>query len=115
MPRISERAAKNRLAILVGVVAVARYDSINEFLLPSSMWVVLMQLPVLDRVGLLESPVFWLWPTQACLVLLEGGFRTLAGGEVGVSLLSVSAWSALFAVWARRSFRRFVVQREGVR
>lgn len=100
---------------LAGFVVVARYDSINEFLLPSSLWVALIQLPVLDCVGLLESPLFWLWPTQPCLVLLEGGFRPLAGGETAAALLAGSLWTTLLAVWARRSFRRFVVRREGVR
>ena len=74
----------------------------------------LIQLPVIDRLGLFESPVFWLWPTQACLVLLEGGFRPLAGWEMAYGLLWGSLWVAVFHVFARRAFRRFVVRREGV-
>ncbi len=115
LPVVAGIVLSGALYTLLGFVAIARYDSINQFLLPSSLFVIAAQLPVLDRVGLLESPVFYLWPTQACLLLLEGGFRPLAWGEVIYALVYGGVWIALGFAVARRAFRRFIVRREGVR
>ncbi|MDJ0852404.1 MAG: ABC transporter permease [Myxococcota bacterium] len=115
LPVVAGVLLTGTLYTLLGFVAIARYDSINAFLLPSSLFVLVAQLPVLDRVGLLESPVFYLWPTQACLLLLEGGFRPLSGAELAYALLYGALWSGLGFVAARRAFRRFIVRREGMR
>lgn len=103
------------LYTLAGFLTVARHDQINEFLLPSTLVVIALQLPILDRLGIFESAVFWLWPTQAVLVLLEGGFRELSAVEWAYGLgYGGLATAALFAL-ARRHFLRFIVRREGVR
>jgi fluoroquinolone transport system permease protein len=103
------------LYTLCGFVAIARYDSINEFLLPSGLFVMVVQLPVLDFVGLWESPIFWLWPTQACLVLLEAAFRPVGTTELAYGVVYAGSWTAALFLYARVSFRRFIVRREGVR
>jgi fluoroquinolone transport system permease protein len=93
---------------LVGFLAVVRYDSINEFLLPSMPYTLVLMLPMLDFFGLLQSPLFYLHPVQAALVLMEGGFRPLTFLEwssgFGYSLLGI----VLLFVLCRRAFRRFV-------
>lgn len=93
---------------LVGFLAVVRYDSINEFLLPSLPYTLLLMLPLLDFFGIVKSLMFYLHPVQAALVLMEGGFRPLTALEwiygLGYSLVGIIG---LF-ILCRRAFRRFV-------
>jgi fluoroquinolone transport system permease protein len=93
---------------LVGFLAVVRYDSINEFLLPSLPYTLFVMLPMVDFFGIVKTPVFYLHPAQAALVLMEGGFRPLTALEwiygVGYSLVGIG----LLFVLCRRAFRRFV-------
>ena len=100
---------------LFGFLSVARYDSINEYLLPSTLYVAAIQLPVLDAVGLVPSPLWWLWPTRAPLVLLEAAFRPVGWGEIAYALVWSAAWLWILHRLARGAFQRFIVRREGVR
>jgi fluoroquinolone transport system permease protein len=94
---------------LAGFLVVVRYASINEFLMPSVGYLLLLLLPLLDFFGVIESPLFYAHPLQAALVLMEGAFRPLEGFEWGYALLySLSATAGLFWL-CRRAFRRFVV------
>jgi fluoroquinolone transport system permease protein len=103
------------LYTLFGFLVVFRYDSINEFLLPGSLFVTVVQLPVLGSFGVWDSPYFWLWPTKGALLLLQAGFSPLGAVEWAYALLSSGLWIAVLVGLVRRAFRRFVVRAEGVR
>jgi len=97
---------------LTGFLAVVRYHTINEFLLPSMPYTLLLMLPLLDFFGVFPQQMlrllFFLHPVQAALVLLEGGFRPLSGWEWGYGLCySLAGVMVLFGL-CRRAFRRFV-------
>jgi fluoroquinolone transport system permease protein len=103
------------LYTLFGLLVVFRYDSINEFLLPASLFAALVQLPVLGSFGVWDASCFWLWPTQGPLLLFGAGFAPLGAGAWSYALLYSGVWIALLGVLARRAFRRFIVRSEGVR
>jgi fluoroquinolone transport system permease protein len=93
---------------LTGFLAVVRYASINEFLLPSMPYTLVLMLPLVDYFGIVKSPLFFLHPVQATLVLMEGGFRPLSGLEWGYGLVYSLAGTIVLFVLCRRAFRRFV-------
>ena len=97
------------LYCLAGFLAVAPYDSINEFLFPSMLWVLAFSLPILHYAGLVTSPLVYLHPFQAPLVLLGGAIGPLTAWEwiygVGYSAL----WIALLLEWSRRTLERRIV------
>ncbi len=99
---------------LAGFVAVARYDSINEYLLPSMGYTLLLFLPLLDYLGIWSSPIFYLHPLQASLTLLTGAFQPLAGWQWLYGVLYAALWIGLMGWLSRRAFARFVVARQGV-
>lgn len=100
----------------LGFVLVSRYDSINEFLLPSSLFTFAMQLPVIDVIGLWESPLFLLWPTYASLVLLQAAFQPVPVWKLAYAVVYASTASWLLFRLALASYRRFIVRQErGVR
>ena len=98
---------------LTGFIAVVRYDSINEFLFPSVLYVTVLSLPFLHYSGLWSHPVLYLHPLQPPLVLLEGAVFPLAAWQWAYGLLGSVLWAAMTFVWSRRVFRRFVVAGAG--
>ena len=94
-------------------MAVARYDSINEYLLPSMLYTAVFALPFLHYAGVLPSPLMYLHPLQAPLVILKGMVAPLTAWEWSYGILYSLLWIALTFAWSRRTFQRFVVARSG--
>ena len=93
---------------LYGFLTVIRYDSINEYMLPSVLFTIPLLLPLLDFFGIFKSPLFYLHPIQAALVLLKGGYQALSPLEwaygMGYSLL----WVLLLYHLGQHAFKKFV-------
>ncbi len=104
------------LFCFAGFLAVARYDSINEFLMPSFVYTVVLTLPLLPYFGLLESRLFDLHPLQAPLALLRRSFDPPGGpGPLALAVATCVAWTALAGFFSLRAFHRFVVTEAGGR
>ncbi|MFP3854079.1 MAG: ABC transporter permease [Anaerolineales bacterium] len=107
------------LLILIGVLAlygfvvVARYDSISEFLMPSVLWTFGISLPLLYYFNLWRTPLMFLHPIQAPLVLIQAAFQSIPGWQIGYGLAYGSLWLAITLLLSRRAFHRFVVRKEG--
>lgn len=97
----------------LGIVAIARYDSINEYLLPSSAFVTLLALPLLGYFGLWPSVVFYLHPVQPALVLMRAAFAPVAPLEIAYGVAGALAWAGISFVLARRIFYPFVIRAAG--
>jgi fluoroquinolone transport system permease protein len=98
---------------LAGFVAVARFDSLNEYLLPSVLIVMALWLPLLDHFGLVHSPLFYLHPVQPALVLMRAAFAPAQPWEIVYGVAGSLFWLGLSLLLARRSFARFVVRAAG--
>jgi len=103
------------LYALAGFVVVARYDAINTFLLPSVGYMLLLGLPLLTYFGIGRDPVvatlLLAHPLQPILVLLSAAVEPAPPAVILYGLAAGAAWVAIFAWWANRSFRRFVVDK----
>jgi hypothetical protein len=96
--------------VLVGFVAVARFDSINEYFISAVGWGTILFLPLFGYVGIVETELFYLLPTQPVLILIEAGFRPVVSWKVayGISYLLIA--NGIGYWWARQAFRRHVVR-----
>jgi fluoroquinolone transport system permease protein len=101
------------LYTLYGFVVVARYDSINSYLLPSVVYTAVLSLPLVDYLGLWRSWLFYLHPIQAPLLLLRAAFQPLAPWQLVYGVLYGALWIGLMYLAGRRAFDRFVIEREG--
>ena len=99
---------------LYGFVVVVRYDSISEFLMPSVLWTFAISLPLLYYFGLWRTPLMFLHPLQAPLVLIQGAFQSVPGWQITYGLAYGALWLAMTLLLSRRAFHRFVVRQEGV-
>jgi fluoroquinolone transport system permease protein len=98
-----------------GFLTVARYDSINEFLFPSVLVTTLLAIPLLDLLEVWSSPLLYLHPIHAPLVLLRAGFSDISSAEQAFALLVATVWSAVAFALCLQGFHRFVVARQGAR
>lgn len=96
--------------VLTGFVVAARYNGISEFLIPSMIWMVPTQLPLLDFFGIWQSPLIYVIPTQPTMLLIAGAFAPIAPWQL-VYAVAYLVVAALVVTWlALRTFDRFVVQ-----
>jgi fluoroquinolone transport system permease protein len=101
------------LYVLYGFVVVARYDSINSYLMPSAVYTAVLSLPLVDYLGLWQSWLFYLHPIQAPLLLLRAAFKPVAAWQLVYGVLYGVLWIGLMYLASRRAFDRFVIEREG--
>jgi len=98
---------------LFGFVAVARYDSINEFLFPSVPVVLALSLPCLTYFDLWPAWTLYWHPLHGSLVTMKAAMLPVGRAELVFAVMSSLIW-AVAAFWlSKRTFRRFVVLKEG--
>ena len=99
------------LYVLYGVIAVAGYETIGAFLLPSGLWTLALGVPLLPLLGVPGG--WWLWchPLQPAVVLIEIAFGARSAGAVAPCALLGAAWCALLALVARARLVRAVTAR----
>ncbi len=99
---------------LYGFIAVARYDSISDFMLPSVIWTLGVSLPLLYYFNLWPSPLLFLHPLQAPMLLIQSAFQPIPSWQVVYGLLYGGLWLVVTFLISRRAFYRFVIKKEGV-
>lgn len=101
---------------LIGIVAVSRFNTLSEYVVFAGFGVnIVLLLPLLEYFDLMATPVFYVFPTTASLLLLQGAFQSqsLSTGELAYGVLSLLAWTAVAYLWAYRWFNRYFVLRTG--
>jgi fluoroquinolone transport system permease protein len=99
---------------LMGFMAVAKYDSLNEFLFPSFLFILPLSIPMLYNFGILKHWIFLLHPLQAPLFLLKATFQTMEPWQIIYGIVySLISLLVLFII-SNKIFDRFVIRKEGV-
>jgi fluoroquinolone transport system permease protein len=105
IPMAAGIAVAAALFCLVGVALVLRYDSINEFLMPSVLYAFLLTLPMFGLFGLGRAEWYVLHPIQGPLSLMRIDAPSSLGGlvyAVGYPLV----WIAPAYLASRRALAR---------
>ena len=105
--------AASTMFTLAGFVAVARYESINEYLLPSMLYVIVFTLPLASTFVGWDHWIFYLHPLQAPLVLLQAGFQPEPAWRWLYGILYSLVWVAPAYYWTRTAFNRHIIARQG--
>jgi fluoroquinolone transport system permease protein len=92
------------LFIFLGFVGVARVRTVNEYLLIVPAFLGPLNLPFLGLLGLWDSPIFYLIPTQASLILFQAAFEPRPVWELAYAVGFLTASVAGAFLWARHAF-----------
>lgn len=98
--------------VLGGIILVVRYESVNDFLIPSIPVILVLQIMLVYEFGLLEGWVI-LWPVYGGWMLLLAGMNDWHWESLLLYLCSSLAWIGVFWYWAERAFEKWVL-RNGV-
>jgi hypothetical protein len=82
-----------------GAAIATRYESVNALLLPASVCVTALLLPLLPHFGLAPRAIFLLHPTEPALSLIRAGYGSATAADVGFGFVGAVFWSTL-AYWA---------------
>ena len=91
-----------------GAAIGTRYESVNALLLPASVFVTALLLPLLPHFGLAPRLLFLLHPTEPALTLIRAGYRSAAAGDVWFGFVGSVFWSAIAYRWGLRSVARLM-------
>jgi len=104
------------MLILVGVILVSRVMSVNGYMLGMIVGFLGLSFPpLLNLFGLFESPIFYLWPTQASFILFNGVFNSsnLELWEILYGVLYQLIWIAALYILAKKAFYKYIVLKGG--
>lgn len=99
------------LFVLIGFVAVARFDTINAYLLTALVYLLPAAFPLVGFIGI-DHPLLYLIPTKATLLLLGGAFGVvgpLTGWEFVYAVSYLAVWIVVAGILADRAFKRHIV------
>lgn len=99
--------------ILIGIVAVSKFPTINQYMLSSIFYVTILCLPLLGYFDIYHSRIFYLFPTQASLLLIKGAFAGIEGWEIIYSILYLIVMIFIAFKWAHSSFYKFIILKAG--
>lgn len=97
---------------LASLIVVARYDSVTDFLIPSMLLLLLLQLNFIDYFDIWSSPLFYLFPTQPPLLLMRAAFAPIATWQLIYAIVGTALWSVVGYIWAKHAFERYIVRQE---
>ncbi len=107
-------ALSSVLFTLIGLTLVVRVETINQYLMASIAYILPLMLPLIEFLGLANSPVFYLLPAKPALILIGGA---ITGGvdiyEIIYAIIALTVWIVLAYIWVYRWFYRYVINRIG--
>lgn len=104
------------MLILLGFIIVSRVDSINGYLLGMMIgFIGLTFPPILQLFGILENPIFYIWPTQASFILFDGVFHAAAleSWEIIYGIGYQVFLIGVFYFLAKKAFYKHIVLKGG--
>ena len=84
-----------------GAAIGTRYESVNAMLLPASVFVAALLLPLLPHFGLAPRVLFLLHPTEPALTLIRAGYGSATASDVAFGFVGSIVWGAV-AYWCGR-------------
>jgi fluoroquinolone transport system permease protein len=89
-----------------GAAVAARYDSVNTLLLPASLVVTLLLLPLLPHFGLAPRWPFLLHPIEPALAMIRAGYAAPGGAGAAFAAIGTIVWCAVAFAAGRRGVAR---------
>ncbi|CAJ36392.1 fluoroquinolone export ABC transporter permease subunit [Methanocella arvoryzae] len=99
--------------VLLGFVMVSRFKSISEYLMPAAFVIVALMLPLVDYLQIFETPLVYLHPMQAPLLVMKAAFVPVESWQLAYGVLYSLIVIAVAFVLSKRAFDRHIINRKG--
>lgn len=91
-----------------GAVVASRYASVNALLLPASLAVTLLLVPLLPHFGFIPRWLVLWHPIEPAMTLLRAGWHGASGVDLAFGVAGSAGWSAVAFLWGRNCIRRLM-------
>ncbi len=98
------------LFVFLGIIVVAGCRSFNQYLLRLVIYLIPLSLPLLNFTGVTDTLWWYLFPTQATLLLLEASFTSIATWKIVYSILGLLIWNVLMFYFALKIFKKDIAR-----
>jgi fluoroquinolone transport system permease protein len=105
---MSGTAALGAIYTGFGTAMGARYTSVNALLLPASMVVTLLLLPLLAHFGLGPRWLFLLHPIEPALTLIRAGYGVAGDADLAFGVAGSVVWGVIAFLWGRGRVARLM-------
>lgn len=95
---------------LVGFISVSLYNSLEEYLLPSVLYGALASLPLITGLAQFESPLLFIHPIQAVLVVLQSAFTPVDTAMLAYGVLYSITSIAILCYVCTRLYQGMVIR-----
>lgn len=93
---------------LFGLVFAARARHVNDYFVKSLGIGLMISLPILTYLGLFDTPLFYIFPTRATLILLDSLGGDYDYSEKLYSVANLLIWFSLLSAWVYQRFDKYV-------
>lgn len=98
------------LFVFIGVIAISYVNSFNQFIMSIPIVLAPVCLPFLDYFNLFTSPIFYLIPTQASLLLFKASVSAVQPWQILYAIVYLFACNVLCYKWAVRSYKKRILK-----
>lgn len=106
-------ASGSIFAILTGLLIGTRVRHLNAYFLLSMTYTPFFLLPLLDYFNLLKTPLSWIFPPFASILLISYGFQEPQPFKIAYALIFQILCSIGLFIWAKKWFRQYVITQAG--
>lgn len=89
----------------IGILVASRYSSINRLLLPASMVITVLLLPLLPHFGLAPRGPFLLHPIEPALTLIRAAYQPPTTTDLAFGVVGSIVWGTASFWWGQRAVR----------
>ncbi|MFO7575923.1 MAG: hypothetical protein R6W67_12280 [Bacteroidales bacterium] len=98
------------LMLLLGFAGVVRIKTFNQYILVIPLFLAPLSLPLISLFGLFESPVMWLIPTHATLMMFKATIMPVSTMELSIALIVALLMNLAAWTFALSSYRRYIIE-----
>lgn len=91
------------LFVFLGMVGVSRVKTFNQYILIIPVFFAPAVIPLLELLDFFTSPLFYIVPTKASLLLFEASYRDIALAELMYAISYLVVWIFFSYRWAYKS------------
>lgn len=106
-------AMSSSLYTLIGFVFASGAKNVNDYFAKSLGLGLLISLPILEYYGLIESYIFYLFPTKATIILIDVLFNDYSFSDLFYSFFYLFVWVVIAAVLSYKYFNKNVLLKLG--